>query len=166
MATFERKNLSGELDSILSYLVNDDDLIKLLHYDCEDPFNQPNLTVAQKRALIGTKIIKRKSLKVLTNDSGSFVTFRLNHFLPSELNPNSMQHSVDFYVVCHNGTIETKDGERDLLLAEAICRIFYLQNTIGQGKPKLERMEDLVFDSNDFSGYLVSFIINDETQRI
>ena len=162
MNPFKRGALAGELDTIMSLLVNNDDLTRLVFYDDDNPLKQPVLTVAQKRSLINKKLVKRKNLDIISQTSGSFISVRLNHFAPDPDNPNAITHTADFYVVCHRGNIETKDGERDLLIVETLSKIFYLQNSVGNGKPKLRAIEDLVFNSNDFNGYLVSFIIQND----
>lgn len=163
MTPFKDKSLTTEVDNIMALLLENDRITKLLYHDTEDALSKPSLTVAQKRELVGKKIFKRKNLKVLTNESGSFLSYRLNHFRPSQNNQNTIMHTVDFYIVCHEGTIDTKDGQRDLLIVEALSAMLYLQNSIGASKPQLNVIEDLVFDSNDFSGYLVSFHITAET---
>lgn len=163
MKPFKGKSLVNELNNVMALILENDTVTKLLYHDTPDALSQPNLTVAQKRELIGKRIIKRKSLKVLENNSGSFVSFRLNHFRPSMNNPNTLVHTVDIYVVCHEGTIETDSGERDLLLVEALSQVFYLQNVLGTSGVKVNAIEDLVFDSNDFVGYLLSFEVTNET---
>lgn len=163
MRPFKGKSLVNELDNIMALILEKDEVTKLLYYDTPDALSKPKLTVAQKRELIGKRLIKRKNLKVLTNTSGSFVSLRLNHFRPTINNPNALVHTVDIYVVCHEGTIATDDGERDLLLVEALSQVFYNQNVLGGSKPEYNVMEDLVFDSNDFNGYLLSFWITNET---
>ena len=144
------------MNNIFSILINDDDLGRLLFYDSTVPFAESILTVAQKKSLINTKLFKTTNNRNLENKSGSFVSLRPNEFKPSLNNSNAIEYKVDFYVVCHSGSSTTTSGDRDYLLLEAILRLFHLKNTVGIGKSVLVSARDLAFNSNDFSGYVIT----------
>lgn len=164
MSIREITKIADKIESIAALLVNDETVIKLLFYDDVDPLNKPALTVAQKMSLMGRKIIKRNNMKILDAMAGSFITIRLTESLPSENNPHVLEHKVAINVVCHAGTIETNYGERDLLLVQSIINIFNLQNTVGQGQTYIRMIRDLVFDSNDFNGYVVLLGVTEEAK--
>lgn len=160
----EVTKLADKIESIAALLVNDETITKLLFYNDADPINKPVLTVAQKMGLMDSKLIKRNNMKILDSLAGSFITIRLNESLPSQNNPNILEHKIAINVVCHQGTIETNYGERDLLLVQSIINIFNLQNTVGQTKTYIRMIRDLVFDSNDFNGYVILVGVTEETE--
>lgn len=164
MTIKEITRLANKIESVASLLVNDDTVTKLLFYDDEDPINKPSLTVSQKMGLMGTHIIKRNNVKILDNTAGSFVTIRMSESLPSHNNPSVLEHKISINIVCHSGNIQTKYGERDLLILQAIINIFNLQNTVGQNKTYINMVRDLVFNSSDFNGYVLIVVATEETE--
>lgn len=153
---FKRSKIAKIVNNIFSTLINDDDLGRLLLYDSSTPFAESILTVAQKKSLINTKLFKTTNNRNLENRSGSFVSLRPNEIKPSPNNSNAIEYQVDFYVICHSGSVSTVDGDRDYLILESILRMFHLKDTVGIGKSKLISARDLAFNSNDFSGYVIT----------
>ena len=164
MKPFRDNSLSKELDNVIALILENNDITRLLYHDTPDALSKPPLKVAEKRELINKRLFKRRTSKILSNDSGSFISLRLNHFRKSENNPNNLTHTLDVYIVCHDGVADINEGQRDLALVESISKVFYLQNVLGATKPDIVSIEDLIFDSNDFCGYVVSFGIVNEPQ--
>ena len=59
--------LNKEIDAVVSLIVNDEQINKLLYYDETDVslLDKPSLTIAQKKELLNKKIYPRKNVNVV-----------------------------------------------------------------------------------------------------
>jgi len=151
--------LNKEIDAIVSLVVNDEQINKLLYYDETDVslLDKPSLTIAQKKELLNKKIYPRKNVNVVENTSGSYITVRLNTFQPDMQNSAILTHYIEIYILVHNGSIDCFHGQKDLLLLYLINKLINHSNTFNFSKSKTVFVDDVIFDNMDFSGYVARF---------
>lgn len=146
MASIE---LYGQLNKYMNELVNtimqDQILLKFLYYNTqEDVLNLPDLTVEQKKSMIGDTIFKYK--KVPVRNDGEMKTYlaiefgeitRMEQVSYREVNPFFFRPTIDVFIISTDNNSMTKNGNRVYAIESRLAELFHFKthgSTLGKSR--------------------------------
>jgi hypothetical protein len=92
--------LEKDFARIADKMLTNPRLLKLLHYREADALMRPNLTSAEKMALIGHEI-KIVPYLAIDKECPIFVIISFDNFTPNATNPEFRDCTVNFDILCH-----------------------------------------------------------------
>ena len=128
--------LSTEKDMgiIVDYIMKNNRLKKMLHYNSKDCLDRPNLTEDESLELFGKNIKLVPKLYV----DGSVLTYIIisfDNFTSNRTNPEFRDNIVEFDIICHFDQWQLKDFElRPYKIAAEIDSMFNNQKLTGIGR--------------------------------
>ena len=163
--------LNTYLDTLVSKMLVNDNLCKLLYYNTNDDIiAKPNLTQEQKLGLIGSNIFINKRVPIIQEEAKPLLMIRI-----TDVDYNGGKYSyindvmINMYIICANSVIETENGTRDLCIATALDDIFENSDVgdIGIGNMLRMGFSDLADLGTEYQGYSIKYLISDfNTQNV
>lgn len=127
-------SVEKDLNLIVSKMLKNDRLQKLLYYTTPDCLSRPNLTEEQRLSLFGNQIRIVPKIEV-EPISKNYITIVLNDFFPNDSNPEFRDNKIYFDIVCHLDNWELQDFQlRPYRIAAEIDSMFNGQHLTGIGE--------------------------------
>lgn len=151
--------LSAEKDIgiIVSMIMKNERLKKLLHYTTRDCLDRPNLTEDETLDLIGknVKIVPRLEIdKEVLN----YIIINCDRFVTNPTNPEFRNNIVEFFVICHRDQWHLKDfALRPYKIAAEIDMMFNDQRLTGIGKLEFQSASQAVIE-NEYFGLVLKYL--------
>ena len=136
--TFENPHSSflsveKDLNLIISKIMKNQRLLKLLYYPTSNCMTQPDLTNEQKMLMFGEHIRIVPKIEV-DPEIKSYLTISLNNFFPNDTNPEFRDNSIYFDIVCDLDCWHIQDFElRPYRIAAEIDSMFNGKHLTGIG---------------------------------
>ena len=164
----ESSFLSNEKDMslIVTMMLKNERLKKLLHYTTKDSLKQPNLTEDESLELFGKNI---KIVPRLTVDGTvlNYVIINFDNFTPNSTNPEFRDNIIEFDIVCHFDQWHMKDFElRPYKIAAEIDTMFNNKHLSGIGNLQFMGASQMLLNS-EYGGIclMYSAIHGDEDKK-
>ena len=126
-------SVEKDLNLIVSKMLKNDRLQKLLYYTTPDCLSRPDLTEEQKLSLFGNQIRIVPKIEVEPT-SKNYITIVLNNFFPNDSNPEFRDNKIYFDIVCHLDNWALQDFQlRPYKIAAEIDSMFNGQHLTGIG---------------------------------
>lgn len=93
-------SLEKDLNIIVSKLLTNKRLKKLLYYDTKDCLQKPDLTNEQELSLLGDRIKIVPKIKV-DNEIKTYLLISFNDFITNATNPEFRDNVIEFDIICH-----------------------------------------------------------------
>jgi len=95
-------SVEKDLNLIISMMLKNDRLQKLLYYTTSDALQRPNLTEEQKLSLFGQKGNIRILPRIeIVPEINNFIVISFDTFAPNGTNPQFRDNTIVFTIVCH-----------------------------------------------------------------
>lgn len=150
--------LAVEKDSsiIVSELLNNNRLKRLLFYSSKDALTQPNLTQEESVSLVGNYIKIIPKIKI-DKDTKTYLLLRFNNFTPNVRNPEFRDNIIEFDIVCHFDQWELNDfQQRPFKIAAEIDTMFNKKHLTGIGVLQFVSGEPFVL-TDEFGGFCLRY---------
>lgn len=150
--------LAVEKDSsiIVSELLNNNRLKRLLFYSSKDALTQPNLTQEESVSLVGNYIKIVPKIKI-DKDTKTYLLLRFNNFTPNVRNPEFRDNIIEFDIVCHFDQWELNDfQQRPFRIAAEIDTMFNKKHLTGIGVLQFVSGEPFVL-TDEFGGFCLRY---------
>lgn len=150
--------LAVEKDSsiIISELLNNNRLKRLLFYSSKDALTQPNLTQEESVSLVGNYIKIIPKIKI-DKDTKTYLLLRFNNFTPNVRNPEFRDNIIEFDIVCHFDQWELNDfQQRPFKIAAEIDTMFNKKHLTGIGVLQFVSGEPFVL-TDEFGGFCLRY---------
>lgn len=150
--------LAVEKDSsiIVSELLNNNRLKRLLFYSSKDALTQPNLTQEESVSLVGNYIKIVPKIKIDKNTK-TYLLLRFNNFTPNVRNPEFRDNIIEFDIVCHFDQWELNDfQQRPFKIAAEIDTMFNKKHLTGIGVLQFVSGEPFVL-TDEFGGFCLRY---------
>lgn len=150
--------LAVEKDSsiIVSELLNNNRLKRLLFYSSKDALTQPNLTQEESVSLVGNYIKIVPKIKI-DKDTKTYLLLRFNNFTPNVRNPEFRDNIIEFDIVCHFDQWELNDfQQRPFKIAAEIDTMFNKKHLTGIGVLQFVSGEPFVL-TDEFGGFCLRY---------
>lgn len=150
--------LAVEKDSsiIVSELLNNNRLKRLLFYSSKDALTQPNLTQEESISLVGNYIKIIPKIKI-DKDTKTYLLLRFNNFTPNVRNPEFRDNIIEFDIVCHFDQWELNDfQQRPFRIAAEIDTMFNKKHLTGIGVLQFVSGEPFVL-TDEFGGFCLRY---------
>ena len=145
--------LSMEKDFMIiaDYILKNQRLKKLLHYNTKDPLSQPNLTPDESYELFGKNIKAVPKLRVDQNIY-NYLIIGFDNFATNGTNPEFRDNYIFFDIICHFDQWQLKDFQlRPYRIAAEIDSMFDKQHLTGIGVLQFVGAKKIVLN-NEFAG--------------
>ena len=145
-----------DLSIIVSEILNNDRLKRLLFYTSKDALTRPNLTQEQSIALCVENI---KMIPKITMDEHAKVFFvlKFNNFMPNVRNPEFRDNIIEFDIVCPFEQWELTDfQQRPYKIAAEIDTMFNKKHLTGIGILQFVSGEPFVL-TEQFGGFCLRY---------
>lgn len=144
-------SVEKDLDIIISSMLKDDRLKKLLYYTSPDALSKPPLTEKESIALLSKNIKLVPKLKV-DKDVLNYIIVGMDYFSDNETNPEFRDNKIFFDIVCHFDQWQLEDIKlRPYQIASEIDTLFNNQKLTGLGEIKFVAGQQIVL-SDEFAG--------------
>ncbi len=127
-------SLEKDLNIVISKILSNKRLKKLLYYDTKDCMEKPELTEEQSYSLINDRI--KITPKIEVEDlSKTILLISFDEFITNPTNPEFRDNIIEFDIVCHMDQYQLKDFElRPFKIAGEIDSMFNNKKLTGIGK--------------------------------
>lgn len=145
-----------DLSIIVSEILNNDRLKRLLFYTSKDALTRPNLTQEQSIALVGENI---KIIPKITIDEHAkiFLVLKFNNFMPNVRNTEFRDNIIEFDIVCPFEQWELTDfQQRPYKIAAEIDTMFNKKHLTGIGILQFVSGEPFVL-TEQFGGFCLRY---------
>jgi hypothetical protein len=139
-------SVEKDLSTIISKLMENNRLKKMLYYTTKDCLTQPRLTEDQTFSLLGDNI---RIIPKIKNDSSikNYVLVSFTNFTPNYSNPEFRDNIVEFNILCHFDQWELQDFQlRPFKIAAEIDTMFNNSKLSGIGTLEFLGADRLVLD--------------------
>ena len=144
-----------DLDLIISGILKNERLKRLLFYTSKDALNRKNLTEDESLSLINKNI---KIVPKLTVDGSvlNYIIISFDNFTPSE-NPEFRDNIIEFDIICHFDQWKLKDFQlRPYKIAGEIDSMFDKKHLTGIGKLEFLGGNQIILN-NEFAGLCLMY---------
>ena len=144
-----------DLDLIISGMLKNERLKRLLFYTSKDALNRKNLTEDESLSLINKNI---KIVPKLTVDGSvlNYIIISFDNFTPSE-NPEFRDNIIEFDIICHFDQWQLQDfALRPYKIAGEIDSMFNGKHLTGIGKLEFLGGNQIIL-TNEFSGLCLMY---------
>ena len=149
-------SVEKDLNLIVSMMLKNNRLQKLLYYTTPDCLKQPNLTEKQKLALFGENIRIVPKIEIDSNIK-NYITISLNNFFPNENNPEFRDNKIYFDIVCHLDNWQLEDFQlRPFKIAAEIDSMFDKKHLTGIGELQFAGAKIDIFNE-ELGGLVISY---------
>lgn len=149
------KELNDNLFKVLSAITDNNDLCKLIHYNTDDPLNQPNI---DGNSLLFKKIFPYNFNVEILSEASSILNVSFTSFESGRNNIAYKNGIITFTVLCHHELHKMNEGLRPFFIAHEIDKLFNDQRVIGIGTMQFDRYRE-IWASKDYSGCQLSYKI-------
>ena len=152
-------SVEKDLNLIVSMMLKNDRLQKLLYYTTPDALQRPNLTEEQKLSLFGRKGNIRILPRIeIVPEINNFIVISFDTFAPNGVNPQFRDNTIVFTIVCHQDNWHLKDFElRPYKIAAELDTMFNEKHLTGIGD--LEFVGGTYIPVNeDYAGFSMCFL--------
>lgn len=127
-------SVEKDMDIIVSTMMKNDRLKKMLHYTSRDCLDRPKLTIDETHALFGKNI---KIVPKLYVDGSvlNYMIIRFDNFTPNFNNPEFRDNVIEFDIICHYDQWHMRDFElRPYKIAAELDSMFDGKHLTGIGE--------------------------------
>lgn len=143
-------SVEKDMNLIVSKMLKDERLKRLLYYNSKDALDRPNLTEDQSLELIG-KNIKIVPKLYIDKEYLNYILISFDNFETSE-NPQFRNNLIEFDIICHFDQWQLKDFSlRPYKIAAEIDSLFNNQRLTGIGKLQFATAGQILLNNN-YSG--------------
>lgn len=138
--------LEKDFARIVEKILQNPRLLKLLHYRTSDALTRPNLTSAEKIALIGNEIKIVPKLDI-DKECPIYMIISFDNFTPNANNPLFRDCTVNFDILCHPDHWNLGNYQlRPYKIAGEIDAMFNMQKMTGIGELQFMGANNLVLN--------------------
>lgn len=138
--------LEKDFARIVEKILQNPRLLKLLHYRTSDALTRPNLTSAEKIALIGNEIKIVPKLDI-NKECPIYMIISFDNFTPNANNPLFRDCTVNFDILCHPDHWNLGNYQlRPYKIAGEIDAMFNMQKMTGIGELQFMGANNLVLN--------------------
>jgi len=149
-------SLEKDLDILVSYMLQDERLKKLLWYSTRDALKKPNLTEDETYGLLGNYIRIVPKMEVMPNVQ-AYVVISFDGFTTNSNNPEFRDNSIIFDIVCHYDQWQLQDFElRPYKIAAQIDTIMKNVKLTNMGKAYFAGGNQVLINS-EFAGFSLMY---------
>lgn len=144
-------SMEKDMEIIVSKIIQNNRLKKLLHYTCKDCLEQPDLSMEQTHELFGKEI---KIVPKLYVDGSvlNYIIINFDNFTPNTKNPEFRNNVIEFDIICHFDQWHLKDFElRPYKIAAEIDTLFDKQHLTGIGELQFLGATQIIL-TDEFAG--------------
>lgn len=140
-------SVEKDMNLIISKMLKDERLKRLLYYNSKDALDRPNLTEDQSLELIG-KNIKIVPKLYVDKEYLNYIIISFDNFETSG-NPQFRNNMVEFDIICHFDQWQLKDFSlRPYKIAAEIDSLFNNQRLTGIGKLQFATAGQILLNNN------------------
>ena len=145
-----------DMNLIVSMMMKNSRLKKMLHYTTRDCLDKPNLTIDQSHELFGKNI---KIVPKLFVDGSvlNYIIISFDNFTPNATNPEFRDNIIEFDIICHFDQWNMKDFElRPYKIAAEIDTMFNGQHLTGIGELQFLGANQIIL-TDEFAGLCLMY---------
>ena len=149
-------SLEKDLNIIVSKLLTNKRLKKLLYYDTKDCLQKPDLTNEQELSLLGDRIKIVPKIKV-DNEIKTYLLISFNDFITNATNPEFRDNVIEFDIICHVDQWQLKDFElRPYKIAGEIDSMLNNSKLTGIGELKFRGASQMIL-TDEYAGLCLMY---------
>ena len=149
-------SLEKDLNIIVSKLLTNKRLKKLLYYDTKDCLQKPDLTNEQELSLLGDRIKIVPKIKV-DNEIKTYLLISFNDFITNATNPEFRDNVIEFDIICHVDQWQLKDFElRPYKIAGEIDTMLDNSKLTGIGELKFRGASQMIL-TDEYAGICLMY---------
>lgn len=149
-------SLEKDLNIIISRLLTNKRLKKLLYYDTKDCLQKPDLTSEQELSLLGDRIKIVPKIKV-DNETKTYLLISFNDFITNATNPEFRDNVIEFDIICHVDQWQLKDFElRPYKIAGEIDTMLNNSKLTGIGELKFRGASQMIL-TDEYAGICLMY---------
>lgn len=149
-------SLEKDLNIIVSKLLTNKRLKKLLYYDTKDCLQKPDLTNEQELSLLGDRIKIVPKIKV-DNEIKTYLLISFNDFITNATNPEFRDNVIEFDIICHVDQWQLKDFElRPYKIAGEIDSMLNNSKLTGIGELKFRGASQMIL-TDEYAGICLMY---------
>ena len=149
-------SLEKDLNIIVSKLLTNKRLKKLLYYDTKDCLQKPDLTNEQELSLLGDRIKIVPKIKV-DNEIKTYLLISFNDFITNATNPEFRDNVIEFDIICHVDHWQLKDLElRPYKIAGEIDTMLNNSKLTGIGELKFRGASQMIL-TDEYAGICLMY---------
>ena len=155
-----------DMNLIVSAILKNERLKRLLHYTTRDALNRKNLTEDESLELFG-KNIKLVPKLAVDNSVLNYIIISFDNFTPSE-NPEFRDNIIEFDIICHFDQWQLQDfALRPYKIAGEIDSMFNGKHLTGIGELNFLGMNQMIL-TDEFAGLclMYSAVHGEEDKKI
>ena len=159
-------SIDKDTDLIISKLMKNERLKRLLHYTTRDCISKPNLSEEESLAMFG-KEIRTIPRFALDGNVTNYIVISFDHFSPNATNPHFRDNIIEFDIICHFDQWQLDNGQlRPYRIAAEIDSMFDNTHLTGIGTLEFLSAKQTVVN-DEFAGItlLYTAIHGDEDQK-
>lgn len=148
-------SVEKDLNLIVSKMLKNERLKRLLFYTTKDALDKPNLTEDESIELIG-KNIKIVPKLYVDHSVLSYIIINFDNFIQSG-NPEFKDNSIEFDIICHFDQWQLKDlALRPYKIAAEIDSMFSNSRLTGIGKLEFASANEMIL-TNEYAGICIQY---------
>ena len=149
-------SLEKDLNIIVSKLLTNKRLKKLLYYDTKDCLQKPDLTNEQELSLLEDRIKIVPKIKV-DNEIKTYLLISFNDFITNATNPEFRDNVIEFDIICHVDQWQLKDFElRPYKIAGEIDSMLNNSKLTGIGELKFRGASQMIL-TDEYAGICLMY---------
>lgn len=159
-------SVEKDLEIITNAMLKNQRFKKLLHYNCENALDKPDLTQEESLALF-KKNIKIVPKLYIDNSVLSYIIISFDNFTPNATNPEFRDNIISFDIICHFDQWQLEDFQlRPYRIAAEIDTMFEGKHLTGIGTLQFLGANQLILN-DEFAGISVMYqaIHGDEDKK-
>ena len=159
-------SVEKDLEIITNAMLKNQRFKKLLHYNCENALDKPDLTQEESLALF-KKNIKIVPKLYIDNSVLSYIIISFDNFTPNATNPEFRDNIISFDIICHFDQWQLEDFQlRPYRIAAEIDTMFEGKHLTGIGTLQFLGANQLILN-DEFAGVSVMYqaIHGDEDKK-
>lgn len=153
--------LNAYMEQFVDTLMQDQPLLKLLYYNTnDDVLSKPDLTIAQKKSMIGDTIFKYKKVPVLGDRvMHTYIAMefgkidRMQQVSYREVSPYFFRPTIDLFIITSDGNSSVVNKNRVYAIEDRIMHLFHFtQHESTLGKSRITSSDSIYGLSFPYSG--------------
>lgn len=149
-------SVEKDMNLIISLMLRNERLKRLLYHTTKDSLKKPNLTEDQTFELIGKNI---KNVPKLYVDSSvlNYIIINFDNFIQNLSNPEFKDNIIEFDIICHFDQWQLEDFQlRPYKIAAEIDAMFNKQHLTGIGKLEFAGANQIIL-TDEFAGLCLTY---------
>lgn len=155
------KNISKWKNYIMTRIVEDDELTKLLVHNTPDSIFRESVSEEKRESLINNQIFGYRYNSEIITEAKSIISISMSGFVPQEgfrqFSDDYLMGNIYFYILVDTSIMETDTGYRQDLIAARIYELFQGNTSLGIGELKMETFIENWEHNNKLGGYTIGF---------